>query len=109
MEYLDITDLGQQKFLLDFKKVMRTKIIAEIGINHDGSFKKAIKLIDSAKKAGADIVKFQIFEPELLATSYAKKAVYQKTNSRDSEKQISMLKKYMLSHNEHLKLFKHCF
>ena len=53
---------------------MKTNIIAEIGINHDGKFKKAIKLIDLAKKAGADIVKFQIFEPDLMVTSYADKA-----------------------------------
>ena len=57
---------------------MNTKIIAEIGVNHDGKFKKAIRLIDLAKKAGADIVKFQIFEPKLMVTNYAKKAVYQK-------------------------------
>ena len=57
---------------------MKTNIIAEIGINHDGKFKKAIKLIDLAKKAGADIVKFQIFEPDLMVTSYADKAAYQK-------------------------------
>ena len=70
---------------------MKTNIIAEIGINHDGKFKKAIKLIDLAKKAGADIVKFQIFEPDLMVTSYADKAAYQK-NIKDKEKQISMLK-----------------
>ena len=87
---------------------MNTKIIAEIGVNHDGKFKKAIRLIDLAKKAGADIVKFQIFEPKLMVTSYAKKAVYQKKNSRDKEKQIAMLKKYSLSNDEHFKLYNYC-
>ena len=87
---------------------MKTNIIAEIGINHDGKFKKAIKLIDLAKKAGADIVKFQIFEPDLMVTSYADKAAYQKKNIKDKEKQISMLKKYSLSYEEHLKLYNYC-
>ena len=87
---------------------MKTKIIAEVGINHNGNFKKAIRLIDLAKKAGADIVKFQIFEPELMVTSYAKKAGYQKKNSKDNEKQISMLKKYTLTNNEHSKLYDYC-
>ncbi len=87
---------------------MKTRIIAEIGINHNGKFQNAIKLIDEAKKAGADIVKFQIFEPSLLATSYARKAIYQKKNTRDNEKQISMLKKYTLTNYEHIKLLKYC-
>ena len=87
---------------------MKTNIIAEIGINHDGKFKKAIKLIDLAKKAGADIVKFQIFEPDQMVTSYADKAAYQKKNIKDKEKQISMLKKYSLSYEEHLKLYNYC-
>ena len=49
-------------------KKNKTYIIAEIGINHEGSFKKATKLIKEASLSGADAVKFQIFRPETLAT-----------------------------------------
>ena len=56
----------------------KTKIIAEIGVNHNGSLKKAYKLIDKAKKSGADFVKFQIFKTNHLVTKLAKKAKYQK-------------------------------
>ena len=52
---------------------MKTKIIAEIGINHDGNFKKIIKLINLAKKAGADAIKLQIFKPSTLARKNDKK------------------------------------
>jgi N,N'-diacetyllegionaminate synthase len=87
---------------------MKTRVIAEIGINHDGKIDKAIKLINEAKKTGADIVKFQIFEPNLLATGYANKAKYQKQSKLDVEKQVEMLKKYTLTHKEHTRLFNHC-
>ena len=55
-------------------------IIAEIGINHEGKIKRAMKLIKNAKKAGADAVKFQLFEPETLKTKKKenkKKKLYQ--------------------------------
>ena len=52
-------------------------IIAEIGVNHDGDIKCAIELIDSAKNAGADAVKFQTFNPSLLSRQGLKLAKYQ--------------------------------
>ena len=56
----------------------RILIIAEVGINHNGSITKAKKMIDIAKKSGADYVKFQIFRPLSLAIEKAKLANYQK-------------------------------
>ena len=53
-------------------------IIAEIGVNHDGSFKKAIKLIDKAKEIGIKAVKFQYFKSDEIASNIAKKTPYQK-------------------------------
>ena len=63
------------------KKILikkRAYIIAEIGINHDGNFKKACKLIEEAKNAGADAVKFQVFKPETLAGDLTVKSSDQK-------------------------------
>ena len=53
----------------------RTKIIAEIGVNHNGSIALAKKLIDKAKILGADFVKFQIFDPDELAHTQSKKQI----------------------------------
>ena len=56
----------------------KTIIIAEAGVNHNGNINIAKKLVNVAKEAGADFVKFQLFVPEKLVTNYAKKAKYQK-------------------------------
>jgi N,N'-diacetyllegionaminate synthase len=84
-----------------------TKIIAEIGVNHNGKLKNAYKLIDEAKKSGADFVKFQIFKAENVVTKFAKKAKYQKIND-NSENQYKMLKKYELGFENIKKLIKYC-
>ena len=55
-------------------------IIAEAGVNHNGKLSDAFKLVDVAKKAGADFVKFQFFVPEYLATAKSPQAEYQKKN-----------------------------
>lgn len=83
-------------------------VIAEIGINHNGSFSRAIKMINEAKRCGADIVKFQIFIPEMVATKHAKKALYQINNPSDQELQIDMIKKYALNFSQFEKLKKYC-
>ena len=80
----------------------KTLIIAEIGVNHNGNFKYAKKLIDLSKKAGADIVKFQTFNPDNLATKFAPKAKYQLKRTKVKETQYQMLKKLVLK-NEVLK------
>lgn len=85
-----------------------TKIIAEIGVNHNGSLKKAIKLTKLAKAAGADYVKFQIYNTDLLVTNYAKKSKYQKKDKNDISNQYQMLKKLELSYEEHKKIYNYC-
>ena len=71
---------------------MKTLIIAEAGVNHNGSIKLALKLVKEAKKCGADIVKFQTFVPDQVVVPKAPKAKYQKTNKRDRETQLNMIK-----------------
>jgi len=72
-------------------------IIAEVGVNHNGKISLAKKLILEAKKAGADYVKFQIFQPSEITTRFNKKTKYQKKFGNKNETQYSMLKKYYLS------------
>ncbi len=85
-----------------------TIIIAEAGVNHNGSLDLAKALIDVAAEAGADIVKFQSFKTENLVSKAAEKAAYQKTNSASVESQFEMLKRLELSREDHLELIKHC-
>jgi len=82
-------------------------IIAEIGVNHNGDKKLAIDLIDIAKKAGANAVKFQTFKSELLVTETAPTAQYQKKNTSE-ETQYKMLKKLELSHDCFKNIKKYC-
>ena len=80
---------------------MKTIIIAEAGVNHNGSIKIARDLIDVASDAGADFVKFQTFKAESLSTIHAEKADYQKNLTDKSESQFTMLKKLELSLKDH--------
>jgi N,N'-diacetyllegionaminate synthase len=88
-----------------FKKVF---IIAEAGVNHNGSIYLAKKLIDVAADAGVDAVKFQTFKAENLATMHAKKANYQKNLTSQNETQFEMLKKLELNKETHLELINYC-
>ena len=83
-------------------------IIAEAGVNHNGSLDIAYKLIDEAKNAGADAVKFQIFKAEDLTTKDNKMAEYQITNTSKLETQLEMLKRLELSFDDFLKLKRYC-
>ena len=74
----------------------KIQIIAEAGINHNGSLKRAIQLIKAAKKSNADFVKFQIFKAENIVTKNAVKSAYQKKSLKDGETQYQMLKKFEL-------------
>ena len=82
--------------------------IAEAGINHNGSMKNAIKLVDIAAAAGADYVKFQVAKSNLIS-KFAPKAKYQKSSKNSKESQHDMIKKIELDWDEaHVKLKKHC-
>lgn len=84
-------------------------IIAEAGVNHNGSMELAKKLIDAAADAGADIVKFQTFKASNLVSKTAKKAEYQKQNINDGDdSQYEMLKKLELDIAMHLELITYC-
>jgi N,N'-diacetyllegionaminate synthase len=83
-------------------------IIAEAGVNHNGDSEIAKKLIEAAAKAGADIVKFQTFNSESLASRHAGKAKYQQKSSGAEESQIEMLKKLELSPATYDELIKKC-
>ena len=83
-------------------------IIAEAGVNHNGDESLALKLIDAAHNAGADIVKFQTFKAKNLVTSEAALADYQAVNAGEHKSQLDMLSKLELSYETHYKLLSHC-
>jgi len=88
---------------------MSVFIIAEAGVNHNGSLELAKKLIDVAVDAGVDAVKFQTFKTENLVSKNAQKAEYQKENMKNSDdNQFSMLKKLELDVDTHYELIKYC-
>lgn len=90
------------------KPMRKVFIIAEAGVNHNGNLKTAKKMVDAAVNAGADAVKFQTFNAELLVSRYALKARYQKKNSGKDETQLAMLKKLELDEFSHRELFSYC-
>lgn len=84
-------------------------IIAEAGVNHNGSIDIAKKLVDKAAEAGVDYIKFQTFKAENLVTKTAKQAEYQKRNiGKGEEGQLAMLKRLELTHENHEILIDYC-
>lgn len=86
----------------------RTFIIAEAGVNHNGSLELAMQLIDVAATAGADAVKFQTFKAEKLVTRGASKADYQKQATGANESQLDMLRRLELKPEFHMQLRDYC-
>lgn len=89
-------------------KTIHTYIIAEAGVNHNGNILLAKKLIDTAKNAGADAVKFQTFKAENVISKIAKKAAYQRRNTEADESQLEMVRKLELSFGNFRELKKYC-
>jgi N,N'-diacetyllegionaminate synthase len=87
---------------------MKTLIIAEAGVNHNGDLGLAKQLIDAAAAAGADLVKFQTFNASRLVTRTARKADYQTQNTDGKESQHDMLRRLELTENMHHELISHC-
>ena len=85
----------------------KTLIIAEAGVNHNGSIEMAKQLIDVAAAAGVDYVKFQTFKAEKLVTKDVKQAEYQQRNAAE-DSQYAMLKKLELSESQHEELITYC-
>lgn len=99
-----LQDIHSKKY-----NMAKTIIIAEAGVNHNGSIDLAKQLIDVAVYAGVDYVKFQTFKAEKLVAKQAKKADYQIINTKDAkESQLEMLKKLELSEQEHQLLISYC-
>ncbi len=83
-------------------------IIAEAGVNHNGDIRLAYALIDAAKQAGVDAIKFQTFKTEKIVTRSADTAEYQKNNSGKNETQFDLIKKLELSYPQFEELHRYC-
>ena len=87
---------------------MKTLIIAEAGVNHNGDLALARQLVDVAADAGADLVKFQTFSADRLVTTYARKADYQNLTTDPGESQHTMIRRLELTRDMHEALIAHC-
>lgn len=87
---------------------MSIRIIAEAGVNHNGSMELAKKMVDAAKAAGSDYIKFQTYVPEKLVSRYAGKAEYQKQTTDAGESQLKMLEKLALTQEDFRELKNYC-
>ncbi len=86
----------------------KTFIIAEAGVNHNGSIEIAKKMIEVAKECGADAIKFQTFKAEKVISRYAPKAEYQKQTTGETDSQLEMVKKLELSFDDFIALKEYC-
>ena len=86
----------------------KTLVIAEAGVNHNGDLQLAMKLVDAAAAVGADVVKFQTFQANQLATEQAVQAAYQQQALGQSQGQLAMLQQLELNSEQHRELINHC-
>ena len=89
-------------------KTDKVIIIAEAGVNHNGNYDLALKMVDEAKRAGADYVKFQTAKPELVISTFAPKAEYQKETTGEGESQLEMCKAIHLPLTDYRPLKEYC-
>lgn len=91
-----------------FLELGRTYIIAEIGVNHNGCLNLAKKMVESAKSAGADAVKFQTFKASSLVSQGTPKVRYQELTTSQNETHYEMIQRLELSEVDHIELMKYC-
>ncbi|KJU81365.1 N-acetylneuraminate synthase [Candidatus Magnetobacterium bavaricum] len=89
--------------------MVKTFIIAEAGVNHNGDIVIAKEMIDIASYAGADAIKFQTFKAHTLVSMLTKKAEYQKNTTKFSESHFEMIKRLELNYDDHKELFNYCY
>lgn len=93
---------------LDFTLPDRTAVVAEIGVNHNGSIERALQMIDVAAAAGADVVKFQAFRSEKEISRVAAKTPYQQETTSDAGNQLEMCKALELSPEALRRAYRYC-
>lgn len=86
----------------------KTLIIAEAGVNHNGSLDMAMRMVDAAVETGADAIKFQTFKAKNIIAAHAPKALYQQKTTGSGESQLEMVKKLELDEAAHINLFQYC-